>query len=171
MSTIDLIKSRRSIRSYTDEAVPEELLNKVLEAGTYAASGMGRQSAIILAVTDRETRDMLSKLNAAVMNSDSDPFYGAPYVFAVLADKNVRTFLYDGSLVMGNMMLAAEELGLGTCWIHRAKEEFESEEGKALLQKLGVEGDYEGIGNLIIGWPKGEKPAAKERKGNYIYRV
>ncbi len=171
MSTIDLIKSRRSIRSYTDEAVPEELLNKVLEAGTYAASGMGRQSAIIIAVTDRETRDMLSKLNAAVMNSDFDPFYGAPYVFAVLADKNVRTYLYDGSLVMGNMMLAAEELGLGTCWIHRAKEEFESEEGKALLEKLGVEGEYEGIGNLIIGWPKGDKPAAKERKDNYIYRV
>ena len=171
MDIIEIIRNRRSVRSYSSDPVPEELLNKVLEAGTYAASGMGRQPAVLIAVTDRETRDMLAKINAAVMNSANDPFYGAPCVIAVLADRSSGTYLYDGSLVLGNMMLEAESLGLGTCWIHRAKEEFESEEGKELLAKLGIEGDYEGIGNLIVGWPAGEKPAAKPRKEGFIFKV
>lgn len=165
---LEVMKNRRSIRSYKDDPIPEELLCKVLEAGTYAATGMGKQSPIILAVTDKTLRDKLSAMNAAVMGSKADPFYGAPAVLIVLADKSVGTYLYDGSLVMGNLMNAAYDVGLGTCWIHRAKEMFASEEGKQLLKDLGVEGDYEGIGNCIIGFPEGDAPVAKPRKENYV---
>ena len=148
-----------------------EIIDKITEAGTKAASGMNRQSAIIIVVDDPEVRNELSRINAAVMNSDKDPFYGAPTVAVVLADKSVPTYIYDGTLVMANMMLAAEELGVGSCWIHRAKEEFESEYGKNLLKKLGIEGDYAGIGNLILGWPEGEKPVPKEHKADYVYHI
>ena len=132
---------------------------------------MGKQSPIIIAVTDKEMRDRLSKMNAAIMGANSDPFYGAPELLIVLANKKVGTYIYDGSLVMGNMMNAAADLGVASCWIHRAKEEFESEEGKAILKKLGIEGDYEGIGHLVIGYPA--KPDAKPapRKADYVYRV
>ena len=132
---------------------------------------MGAQSPIIVAVTDRQTRDRLAELNAAVMGGGSDPFYGAPAVLVVLADRSVPTYLYDGSLVMGNLMNAAHAVGLGSCWIHRAKEVFDSEEGKALLKEWGIEGDYEGIGNCIIGYPKGEAPQPKARKAGYVYHV
>ena len=145
-NTLDTIKTRRSIRKYKSDAIPEEILNKIIEAGSYAPSGMGRQPVIILAVTNKELRDRLSKLNADVMHSTNDPFYGAPVVLVVLADKNAPTHVYDGSLVMENLMLAAHDLGIGSCWIHRAKEVFESEEGKEILKSLGIEGDYEGIG-------------------------
>ena len=126
-NTLDTIKTRRSIRKYKSDAIPEEILNKIIEAGSYAPSGMGRQPVIILAVTNKELRDRLSKLNADVMHSTNDPFYGAPVVLVVLADKNAPTHVYDGSLVMENLMLAAHDLGIGSCWIHRAKEVFESE--------------------------------------------
>ena len=144
---LEVMRQRRSVRSYKADPIPRELLEKVLEAGTYAPTGMGRQSPIILAVTDKALRDRIAKLNAAVMGRDNDPFYGAPAVLVVLADKSVPTYLYDGSLVMGNLLNAAHDVGLGACWIHRAKEVFASEEGKAILRELGVEGDYEGIGN------------------------
>ena len=121
--------------------VPKEIIDKIVEAGTYAATGMGQQSPIILAVTNKEVRDKLSKWNADIMGTDTDPFYGAPVVLVVLADKNRPTAVYDGSLVMANLMLEAHDLGIGSCWIHRAKEEFESEEGKELLKSLGIEGD------------------------------
>ena len=137
-NTLDTIKTRRSIRKYKSDAIPEEILNKIIEAGSYAPSGMGRQPVIILAVTNKELRDRLSKLNADVMHSTSDPFYGAPVVLVVLADKNAPTHVYDGSLVMENLMLAAHDLGIGSCWIHRAKEVFESEEGKEILKSLGI---------------------------------
>lgn len=151
--------------------VPEELIRQVAEAGTYAPSGMGRQSPIILAVTDQKLRDRLSAINAEIMGTDTDPFYGAPAVLVVLADKSRPTFVYDGSLVMENMLLAAHALGLGSCWIHRAKETFETEEGKALLKQLGIEGEYEGIGNCIIGYSdEGEKEAAP-RKEDYIHYI
>ena len=169
--TLEVLKKRRSCRAYKPELIEEEKLCAILEAGTYAASGMGKQSPIILAVTDRATRDQLSKLNAAVMGSSADPFYGAPEVVVVLANKSVPTYLYDGSLVMGNMMNAAADLGVASCWIHRAKEEFESEEGKAILQKLGIEGEYEGIGNLILGYAAKPDAAAAPRKENYVYRI
>ena len=162
------MQTRRSIRKYKPDAVPRELLEEIAKAGSYAASGMGRQSPVILVVTDKKLRDELSSLNAAIMGRDSDPFYGAPAVLVVLADKSVPTHVYDGSLVMGNLMNAAHALGLGSCWIHRAKETFESERGKEILKSLGIEGDYEGIGNCIIGYPD-EQKEAKPRKENYIY--
>lgn len=166
--TIENLKTRRAIRSYEDKMPPKELIMQVAEAGTYAPTGMGRQSPVIIAVTDKATRDKLSRLNAEVMGSNSDPFYGAPAVLVVLADRNCPTYLYDGSLVMGNLMNAAHAVGLGSCWIHRAKEVFDSEAGKALLKEWGVEGDYEGIGNCIIGYPAQEAPAPKPRKADYI---
>ena len=170
-NTLDTIKTRRSIRKYKSDAIPEEILNKIIEAGSYAPSGMGRQPVIILAVTNKELRDRLSKLNADVMHSTNDPFYGAPVVLVVLADKNTPTHVYDGSLVMENLMLAAHDLGIGSCWIHRAKEVFEKEEGKEILKSLGIEGDYEGIGNCILGYADGEEPQAKPRKDNFVYWV
>ena len=160
--------ARRSCRSYTDEEVLDADIDLITKAGTYAPSGMGRQSGRILVVKNKEIRDRLSKLNAAVMNADMDPFYGAPVVATVLADKAVGTYLYDGSLVIGNMLNAASALGLGSCWIHRAKEVFASPEGKQLLADAGIEGDYEGIGFVILGHPAGEKPAAKERKNDFV---
>lgn len=166
---IKAMETRRSIRGYKEDMVPEELIAEVVEAGTYAATGMGRQSPIILAVTNKKVRDRLSKVNAEIMGTTGDPFYGAPVVLVVLADKSRPTYLYDGSLVMGNLMLAAHALGLGSCWIHRAKEEFESEEGKALLKKWGIEGDYEGIGHCVLGYAAAELPVAKPRKENYVY--
>ncbi len=168
---LKVLTERRSCRSYRPDPVPAELLERILEAGTYAATGMGRQSPLMIAVTDRATRDRLSRMNAAVMGSDKDPFYGAPALVVVLADRRVPTYLYDGSLVMGNLMNAAHALGLGSCWIHRAKEEFDSEEGLELLRSLGIEGDYEGIGHCILGYPTKEPGPAAPRKDHYIYRV
>ena len=168
---LQAIQSRRSVRRFKPDMVPAELLDQVLQAGTYAATGMGRQSPIILAVTDPKVRDQLSRMYAAIMGSDKDPFYGAPVVLVVLADKSRPTCVYDGSLVMGNLMLAAHSLGLGSCWIHRAKEEFESPEGKALLTSLGIQGEYEGIGHCILGYPEGELPQPAPRKENWIYRT
>ena len=165
------LMTRRSCRAYKPELIEEDKLNAIIEAGTYAASGMGKQSPIIIAVTDKEVRDRLSKMNAAILGKDMDPFYGAPELLIVLADKAVPTHVYDGSLVMGNMMNAAADLGIGCCWIHRAKEEFESEEGKAILKKLGIEGDYEGIGHLILGYAAQPANAPAPRKANYVYRI
>ena len=168
---IKAMETRRSIRGYKEDMVPEELIAEVVEAGTYAATGMGRQSPIILAVTNKEVRDRLSKVNAEIMGTTGDPFYGAPVVLVVLADKSRPTYLYDGSLVMGNLMLAAHSLGLGSCWIHRAKETFEREEGKAILKELGIEGDYEGIGNFVIGYAKEPAKDAAPRKTDYVHYI
>ena len=168
--TLTTLKTRRSCRAYKEDLIEEEKLNAIIEAGTYAATGMGRQSPIIIAVTDRALRDKLSKMNAAVMGAQSDPFYGAPELLIVLADKSVPTYLYDGSLVMGNLMNAAADLGVASCWIHRAKEEFESAEGKAILKSLGIEGDYEGIGHLILGYAAQPEAEPKPRKSDYVYR-
>ena len=171
METLKTLKSRRSCRAYKAEHVEEEKLNAIIEAGTYAPTGMGKQSPIILVIKDQEIRNKLAKLNAAAMGMEIDPFYGAPELIVVLADKTMPTYLYDGSLVMGNMLNAAADLGVASCWVHRAKEEFESEEGKAILKKLGIEGDYEGIGNLILGYAAKPAGEAAPRKANYVYRV
>ena len=168
---LETIKSRRCIRKYKSDMVPQDKLGKIIEAGTYAATGMGKQSPIIIAVTNKELRDKLSAMNAKVMGVNSDPFYGAPVVLIVLADKSRPTYVYDGSLVMGNLMLEAEAQGIGSCWIHRAKEEFESEEGKELLKSLGIEGDYEGIGHCVLGYTDGPAPKAAPRKDSYVYYV
>ena len=168
---LEAIKNRRSIRKYKDTMVPDEIIDKIIEAGTYAATGMGKQSPIIIAVTNKELRDKLSAMNAKFMGADIDPFYGAQVVLIVLADKSRPTYLYDGSLVMGNLMLEADALGIGSCWIHRAKEEFESEEGKEILKSLGIEGDYEGIGHCVLGYADGPAPKAAPRKDSYVYYV
>ena len=152
--TINDILSRRSCKAYRDELPTKEQLDTIIEAGLYAASGRNRQGAIMLCVTDKTLRDRLCALNAKFLGTDADPFYNAPAVIVVLADKTVSTSIYDGSLVMGNLMLAAHAIGLGSCWIHRAKEMFESDEGKAILAELGVEGDYEGVGNCVVGYPE-----------------
>lgn len=165
------IITRRSIRKYKPDMVPKEIIDRIIKAGTYAATGMGKQSPIIIAVTNKEMRDKLSKMNAEIMDTNTDPFYGAPVVLIVLADKTRPTYLYDGSLVMGNLMLAAHDEGIGSCWIHRAKEEFESPQGKEILKSLGIEGDYEGIGHCILGYTDGEEPMAAPRKENYVYYV
>ena len=163
---IEAMKTRRSIRKFKPDMVPKEIIEQIIEAGTFAATGMNYQDPIIIAVTNKEVRDRLSKLNAEIMGSDSDPFYGAPVVLIVLADKKIPTHVYNGSLVMGNLMLAAHSLGIGSCWIHRAKEEFERTEGQEILESLGIEGDYEGIGHCVLGYVDGEYPKASERKEN-----
>lgn len=165
------LTERRSIRKYKPEQIKEEELTQILEAGTYAPTGMGMQSPIMVAVQDQETIRELSRLNAAVMGTTSDPFYGAPTVVVVLADRSRGTCVEDGSLVMGNLMNAAWSLGVDSCWIHRAQEVFDSPEGKALLEKWGIQGDYVGVGHCILGYRDCEVPAPKARKENYIYRV
>ena len=168
---LEMIKTRRSIRKFKPDMVPADVIRQIMEAGTYAASGMGRQSTLIIAVTDKEVRDRLSRLNGEIMGNSGDPFYGAPAVLIVLADKNCPTGIYDGSLVMGNLMLAAHALGVGSCWIHRAKEEFERPEGREILKSLGIQGEYQGIGHCILGYPEGEYPEAAPRKEGRIYRI
>lgn len=166
------IKTRRSVKKYKSDSVSQEMIDMIAEAGTYAPSGMNKQSPIILEVTDKNMRDKLSQINAQIagMPENFDPFYNAPVVLVVLANKDIPTYIYDGSLVMENIMLAAHSLGLGSCWIHRAKETFETEEGKKLLKDLGVDGNYEGIANCIVGYPDLEI-VSKPRKENYIYKI
>lgn len=168
-STLKDLTERRSVRGYQDKMPSMDILKKILEAGTYAPTGKGRQSPVMIAVTDKSTRDLLSRLNAEVMGTSGDPFYGAPAVIVVLADRNIPTHVYDGSLVMGNLLNAAHALGIGSCWIHRAKEVFDSPEGKRLLDKWGIEGDYEGIGHCILGYPsENTAPVPAPRKPGYI---
>ena len=162
---------RRSVRGYKSDMIPKEDLDLILEAGTYAATGMGMQSPVIVAVRDKDTRDQLSKMNAAAMVTDTDPFYGAPVILVVLANKAVPTHVYDGSLVMGNLMNAAESLGVASIWIHRAKEEFESDFGKKILADLGIQGEYEGIGHCALGYAAEPAKEATARKENYVYYV
>ena len=168
--TIEDLMNRRSIRKYKPEQISRQELDTVLNAGICAPTGMNRQSPILIAVQNKQVRDKLSKMNAAVMGSDSDPFYGAPTVIVVLAAAESPHAVQDGSLVMGNLMNAAKAIGLGSCWINRAKEMFETEEGKQLLAEWGVQGDYIGSGHCILGYPD-EEPAMKPRKENYIYYV
>lgn len=170
--TLKILESRRSCRNFdSDKMVSEEDIQAIIEAGTYAPSGMGRQSSIIIAVTNKELRDQLSAENAKIMGKDTDPFYGAPVILIVLADKDIPTYKYDGSLVMGNLLNAATSLGLGSIWVHRAKEEFESEFGKKILADLGIEGNYEGIGHCAIGYVAAPANAPAPRKDNYVYYV
>lgn len=169
--TLQDLRNRRSVRQFKAEQIEDALLDAVLEAGTYAPTGMNRQSPLMVAVQNKDTIEQLRRMNAAVMgNSDIDPFYGAPTVVVVFADKNVRTYREDGSLVIGNLCNAAYTLGLGSCWIHRAKEEFESEEGKELKKQWGVGDEYEGIGHCILGYPA-SIPETKPRKEGYIIKI
>lgn len=164
------LKNRRSVRKYKPEQVSDAHLDAILEAGLYAPSGMNTQNAYMVAVRDKETRDQLSRMNAAVMGTDNDPFYGAPCVVVVLVEPERYTAVEDGSLVLGNLMNAAYEAGVGSCWIHRAKQMFESDEGKALLRKWGLREDLIGVGNCILGYPA-ENPAPKPRREGRIVKV
>lgn len=168
------MKARRSCRAFLPDMPSRELIEKICEAGTWAPTGHGKQSPVIVAVTDKTLRDRLSAMNAKIMSSihplpdGFDPFYGAPVVLIVLADRTVPTYLYDGCAVITNMANAAEAVGLGSCWIHRAKEEFDSEEGKAILAGLGIEGDYEGIDHLVVGHAAKPATTPLPRKQDYV---
>ena len=188
---LELMKTRRSVRKYKPDMIPQDVLDRIILAGTYSATGRNLQSPIIIAVTNKEMRDKISEMNRKIGGWDEgfDPFYGAPVILIVLADKSCPTYIYDGSLVMGNLMLAAHNEGVGSCWIHRAKEEFESEEGKEILRSLGIEGEYEGIGtkaaedlldiegeyegigHCALGYTEGEYPEGHERKDNWVYYI
>jgi nitroreductase len=168
MTALENLYTRRSIRKYKPRQITDEELEQVLKAGVYAPTGMNRQSPIIVAVQNRDDIALLSKLNASVWGRDTDPFYGAPTVLVVLAEADSRFAVQDGSLVLGNLMNAAHAVGLGSCWINRAKEVFDMPEGKALLKKWGVEGAYIGVGNCILGYAE-EDPAPKARKEHYVY--
>ena len=167
---MNTLLNRRSIRRYKEDQVPDELLDQVLTAGLYAPTGMNRQNIIMVAVRDKETRDQLSRMNAAVMGSDRDPFYGAPCVIVVLGDPEIYPVVENGSLVLGNLMNGAYAVGLGSCWIHRAKQTFETEEGKALLRKWGLKENLVGIGNCILGYAD-ESPEAKPRLDGRIVKI
>lgn len=167
---IQNMMTRRSVRKFAPEQVPDSLLDSILEAGECAASGMNNQKAILVAVRNREQRDLLSRLNASVMGSSADPFYGAPCVIVVLSDPERTTWVEDGSLVIGNLMNAAHALGLGSCWIHRAREVFDMLEGKALLRKWGLPETLRGIGNCILGYAE-ETPPAKPRAAGRIVKI
>ena len=171
--TLKVLETRRSCRNFKPDMIKDEELKAIVKAGTYAATGMGKQSPLIIAVTDKALRDEISEKNRKIGGWDSgfDPFYGAPVILIVLSDKNVPTHVYDGALVMGNLMNAAESLGVASIWIHRAKEEFDSSFGKDLLKKLGIEGDYEGIGHCALGYAAEPAKAPAPRKGNYVYYV
>lgn len=164
---LNVLKTRRAVRRYKPEPITRAELDAVLEAGIYAPTARGEQRACIVAVTNKADRDTISRLNAAVMGSDSDPFYGAPTVCVVFGDGTWPMAQKDGSLIMGNMMNAAHALGLGSCWIDRAQQVFETEEGKALMRKWGVPEGYVGVGNCILGYAD-EDPAPKPRKEGYV---
>ena len=166
--TIKNLKERRSCRNYKKEQIKDEELNEILLAGEYAPTGMGLQSPKMIVLQNKETIEKLSKLNAKIMGRDIDPFYGAPTVIVVLADKTKMTYIEDGSLVLGNLMNAAHSLKIGSCWINRAREEFETEEGKKLLKEWNIPDNYVGIGHCILGYREGELPQAKPRKEDYV---
>ena len=169
-SAMEIMLERRSVKSYLPDMPERADIEKVIEAGLAAASGRNLQASVIIAVTNKEIRDRLAKANAAVMGAGADPFYGAPCVLVVLGNKKAHTYVYDGSLTLGNMMLAACELGLGSCWIHRAKEVMALPEWQEWIKSLGLEGEYEGIGNLTLGYLNGDFPAKKERlPGRVVY--
>ena len=168
---LNTIKARRAIRAYKSDAVPTELLDAVLEAGTYAPTGGGHQSPVIIAVTSEKYRKEITQLNADVMGSAGDPYYGAPVIILVLADGTASTFVEDGSCVLENMMLAAASLGLGSVWVHREREIFDSERGKALLREWELPETLRGVGSIALGYPVGVPNEAAKRKENYIVRV
>lgn len=171
--TIKDMLERRSIRRFKPDMIERELIDQIIEAGLYAASARGQQATRIIAVTNKELRNKIVEDNRKIGGWEDgfDPFYGAPVILIVLAEKDWPNRVYDGSLVMGNLMLAAHALGLGSCWIHRAKEEFEMEGYKSLLASLGMAGEFEGIGHCALGYVDGELPLAAPRKENRVFYV
>ena len=171
--TLKVLETRRSCRNFKPDMISEEELNAIIKAGTYAATGMGKQSPIIIAVTDKTLRDEISEENRKIggWQEGFDPFYGAPVILIVIAKKDIPTHIYDGSLVLGNLMNAAESLGVASIWIHRAKEEFESEFGENILKRLGISGEYEGIGHCALGYAAELPKDAAPRKSDYVFFI
>ncbi|WP_109736073.1 MULTISPECIES: nitroreductase [unclassified Fibrobacter] len=175
--TLMTLETRRSCRKFKPDMITDEELEAVLRAGTFAPSGKNQQSSIIIAVTNKEVRDQIAEENRKIGGWEEgfDPFYGAPVILIVIADRDANnasgTYINDGSLVMGNLMNAAASIGLGSVWIHRARQEFDSEFGKALLEKLGIKGNYEGIGHVALGYRQTPEPKALARKENYVYYI
>ena len=168
----DVIMSRRSCRAYKPDMVPQDLIDQVVESGLNAACGKGAQSSVIITVTDKEMRDKISEVNRQIMGVENDPFYGAPVILVVIADKSVPTAPYDGACSLENMMLTAADLGLGSCWIHRCKQEFEGDLGKEILAKIGLEGDYEGVGHLALGYAREDiAPRPKTIKEGRSFKI
>ena len=165
------IMSRRSVRAYKKDTVPQELIKEICEAGTYAPTGGGRQSPTIIAVTSEKYRNELARLNAEVMGRDTDPYYGAPVIILVLAQGSASTFVEDGSCVLENMMLAAASLGLGSVWVHREREIFDSENGKALLREWGLPETLRGVGSIALGYPASTPGEPAKRKDDYVLLV
>ncbi len=170
-SSMEIMLTRRSVKKYKSDMPNKADVEKIINAGLAAASGRNMQASVVVAVTNKEIRDRLSRDNAAVMGASGDPFYNAPCVLVVLGEKTAHTYVYDGSLTLGNMMLAAHEIGLGSCWIHRAKEVMAKPEWQEWIKSLGLEGEYEGIGNLVVGYPDGDFLAEKERRPNRVVYV
>lgn len=168
---LTLLTTRRSIRKYQSTPIKEEELQEILKAGTYAPTAMGQQSPIIVSIENKELRNRISKMNASIMGCDHDPYYGAPIILLVFAPKDKTTHIQDASCVLLNMMLAAHSFGIGTCWINREKEMFETAEGQALMKAWGIDTSYEGVGALALGYPDGDAPKPKERKADYIRRI
>ena len=170
--TIEVLKTRRSIRAFKEEQIKEEELNQILEAGMYAPSAMGLQTAIMVVIQDKNLINKIGKMNASfTKHPDKDPFFGAPTIVIVLGDSTQKNYVQDGSLVMGNLMNAAHALEVDSCWINRAKEVFDTQEGKALLKAWGIDEKYAGIGNCILGYRDSEYPEPVERKENYIIKL
>ena len=167
------IMTRRSVRKYKPDMVERELIEKVVEAGLYAPSGHGQQSSTVIVVTNKELLNEIAEENRKIegWKEGFDPFYGAPVVLMVIANTASPNAVYDGSVTMENMALAAHALGLGSCWVHRAKQEFASDFGKSILNRLGIEGDYEGIEHLVLGYPAGDLPKAAKRKENRVFYI
>ncbi len=166
--TIKTLTSRRSVRSFKDTPVPDDVMEEILEAGKYAPSGRGLQSAVMVVVKDKALIKKLSEINAEIMGAVNDPFYEAPALIIVFADSTVNTYVEDGSLVIGNILNAAYSLGIDSCWIHRARETFQTEFGKELMKKWGLDEKYVGIGNCILGYIKGPRQQAAARKENFV---
>ncbi len=168
--TMESLLARRSVRKYKPDMPPKELIEQVVQAGLYAASGKDRQSTVLIPVTNKALRDRLSELNRACgWAAAAEPFYGAPALVIVLGKKDSIYVVQDGSLALGNMMLAAYSLGLGSCWVNRARETFELDEGKAILKELGVEEELTGVGYCILGYPDGEIPPVRPRKAGRVF--
>jgi len=173
MELMQALLEKRSTKKYAQTPVEREIVERIVKAGTFAPCTKGKQGTKIIAVTDKAWRDRLSELNRQVggFKEGFDPFYGAPVVLVVLADKTIANHVYDGSCTMDYLLLAAHAEGLGSCWIHRAKEVMETEDGQALIRELGIEGEWEGVGNCVIGYPQGEIAPVKPRKSDFIYFV
>lgn len=167
---IQALKTRRSIRSFKPEQITDEELRTVLDAGTWAPTGMGFQDPWIVAVQDPALKKEISRMNAEFLGKETDPFYGAPTYVLVFASDPLKwaNGVPDGTLVLGNMMLAAHAIGLGSCWINREREMFATDEGKELMKQFGLPEGLIGVGALAVGYPAGEPRVPKPRKENYF---